>query len=43
MLAAEAAGQPPLYGIIAGTLLAGAVSSVLFYVWLRSALRRPLA
>jgi Na+-driven multidrug efflux pump len=42
MLAAEAAGQPPLYGIIAGTLLAGAVSSVLFYVWLRSALRRPL-
>jgi Na+-driven multidrug efflux pump len=39
MVSAQELGQPPLYGLIAGTLAAGAVSSVVFYGWLRSALR----
>jgi Na+-driven multidrug efflux pump len=39
MVSAQGLGQPPLYGLIAGTLAAGAVSSAVFYAWLRSALR----
>jgi Na+-driven multidrug efflux pump len=35
---AEAHGRAPLYGLIAGTLLAGAVASSVFLLWLRSAL-----
>jgi Na+-driven multidrug efflux pump len=39
MLAARGMGQPPLYGLIAGLLVAGTASSVVFYAWLRSTLR----
>jgi Na+-driven multidrug efflux pump len=41
MMAARARELPPLYGLIVGTLFAAAVSSAIFYLWLRSALRRP--
>ncbi len=33
--------QPPLFGLIAGTLLAAAISSAGCYLWLRSALSPP--
>jgi Na+-driven multidrug efflux pump len=39
MVAAQRLEQPPLFGLIVGTLAAGAVSSAGFYLWLRSALR----
>jgi Na+-driven multidrug efflux pump len=39
MAAAQRLGQPPLNGLIVGTLAAGAISSAGFYLWLRSALR----
>ncbi len=35
MIAAGNAGRPPLYGLIVGLLVASAVSSILFYTWLR--------
>jgi Na+-driven multidrug efflux pump len=38
MVCADALGQPALFGLIVGTLAAGAVSSAGLYVWLRSAL-----
>jgi Na+-driven multidrug efflux pump len=38
MAAARALGQQPLYGLIVGLLVAAAISSVVFYVWLRAAL-----
>jgi uncharacterized protein (DUF2062 family) len=38
MLAAESLGQPALYGLIVGSLAAGAASSLGLYFWLRSAL-----
>jgi len=38
LLAAEALGQPALYGLIVGSLTAGAASSLGLYFWLRSAL-----
>jgi Na+-driven multidrug efflux pump len=40
LLAARWMGQPPLYGMIVGLLLAAAVASALFYGWLRLALTR---
>jgi len=42
MVAARMMEQPPLYGLIAGTLIAAAASSAAFYLWLRSAVRRSL-
>ena len=39
MVAADRWGQPALYGLLVGTLLAAAISSAAFYVWLRSLLR----
>lgn len=38
-MAATRMGQPPLFGIILALILAGAISSVVFYLWLRTALR----
>ncbi len=38
--AARQLGYAPLYGLIAGTLLAGAISSAVFYVWLRAEIPR---
>ena len=38
LLGAHGMAQPPLFGLIVGTLLAGAISSAGFYLWLRSAL-----
>ena len=43
MHAAARLGEPELYGLIAGTLLAAAVSSWLLWAWLRSALSRACA
>jgi len=36
MISAARMGQPELYGLIAGTLVAAAISSTVFYVWLRA-------
>ena len=41
LVGAREMAQPPLFGLIIGTLLAGAVSSAGFYLWLRSALPPP--
>jgi Na+-driven multidrug efflux pump len=38
MVGAEALGQPSLYGLILGTLVASAISSTGLYLWLRSSL-----
>ena len=38
MILAAELGQPALYGLLVGTLAAGALSSAAFYVWLRSTL-----
>jgi Na+-driven multidrug efflux pump len=43
MLAARAVGQEPLYGLIVGLLIAAAISSVIFYFWLRAALAAAVA
>ena len=37
--AARAAGIPGLHGLVAGLLLAGAVASAAFLLWIRAALR----
>ena len=39
MLLARRAGEPPLFGLIVGLLVASAVSSILFYAWVRWTLR----
>jgi len=36
---ASRSGHPPLYGLILGTLVAGALSSFVFLIWLRKSLR----
>jgi Na+-driven multidrug efflux pump len=36
MISATRLGQPELYGLIAGTLVAAAISSAAFYLWLRA-------
>ena len=41
MQVARGIGEPPLYGLIVGLLLAATVSSVLFALWLRAALPAP--
>jgi Na+-driven multidrug efflux pump len=40
LVSAREMAQPPLYGLIVGMLLAGAISSAGFSVWLRAALPR---
>jgi Na+-driven multidrug efflux pump len=40
LMLARQAGQPELYGLIVGLLAAAAVSSVVFFAWLRAALAR---
>ncbi len=37
---ASALSQPPLYGLIVGLMLAGAIPSLAFWLWLRAALPR---
>ena len=40
LIGARHLGQPPIYGLIVGTLVAGTLSSALFQLWLRVALVR---
>ena len=35
---AEQLGHPGIYGLVVGLLIAAAVSSLVFYLWLRAAL-----
>jgi len=43
MEAARWFGQPELYGIILGLLAAGAITSLIFSLWLRAALAKLTA
>jgi Na+-driven multidrug efflux pump len=40
IVAAQRSGAPALYGMVLGLLAAGAISSLIFYLWLRAALNR---
>jgi hypothetical protein len=42
MSVARSFAQPELYGLIVGTLLAAAISSGVFWVWLHLALKREV-
>ena len=42
MTVARSLGRPELYGLIVGTLLAAAISSVVFWVWLNHTLQREV-
>jgi Na+-driven multidrug efflux pump len=41
LVSARGMAQPALFGLICGTLVAGAISSAAFYLWLRSTLPPP--